>query len=71
MLMLTPEQIREIRKALGLNTTEFGTKLGVTANTVARWELGDRHPRYDTMRRLNELAQEAKLPWAMPALATA
>lgn len=34
------ERIRAIRKAQGLNQTEFGERLGVTQSTVARWERG-------------------------------
>jgi DNA-binding transcriptional regulator YiaG len=55
MVMFTPEKIRELRKRLGMNSTQFATLLGVTTNTVARWEIGDRHPRYDTAVRMNEI----------------
>jgi len=56
MLMLTPDQIKRIRKALGMNSTEFASLLGVTQNTVARWEIGDRHPRWEMMEKINNLA---------------
>jgi DNA-binding transcriptional regulator YiaG len=58
MYMLTAEQIRELREKLGLTPTGFGAMLGVSDNTVRRWELGDRNPKHDTMVRLNELAKE-------------
>jgi DNA-binding XRE family transcriptional regulator len=37
---LTPEELRERRRTLGLTQAELGEALGVTANTVARWERG-------------------------------
>lgn len=55
MTMLTPAQIRQLRKAMGLTTTQFATLLGISHNTVARWEFGDRHPRWAMMVRLNDL----------------
>lgn len=60
MFMFEAEEIRAIRKALDLNTTEFATRLGVTENCVRRWELGDRTPRKEHMRTLNDLDKEAK-----------
>ena len=60
MLMLTKDQIRQVRKALGMNTTEFAHELGVTVNAVARWEMGDRNPRRETMEKLNHLAVKAR-----------
>lgn len=35
-------RLKELRKELGLNQTEFGEKLGVAQSTVAGWELGSR-----------------------------
>lgn len=57
MDMLTAERIKEIRKSLEMNTTEFATQLGVTANAVARWEIGDRRPRWEMMEKINKLAE--------------
>jgi DNA-binding transcriptional regulator YiaG len=31
-------ECRRIRRSLGLTQVEFGEQLGVTGNTVARWE---------------------------------
>lgn len=58
MVMLTPKDIRGIRMALGLTGGEFALKVGVTEDTVWRWERGDRHPTYKRMERLNELRDE-------------
>lgn len=37
-------RIKELRKELGLNQTEFGEKLGAKQATVAGWEVGRREP---------------------------
>ena len=60
MNMFTAQQIRELRRSLGLNTTQFATALGVTENAVRRWEIGDRHPRFATVVKLNEMADSTK-----------
>lgn len=38
------ERIKELRKALGFNQTEFGEKIGAKQATVAGWEVGRREP---------------------------
>ena len=38
------DRIREVRIALGKTQDEFGDMLGVTSNSVARWERGGRKP---------------------------
>lgn len=38
--MTIGEKIRTQRKALGLNQTELGEKLGVKTNAVSKWECG-------------------------------
>jgi len=38
--LLTPEQIRGGREALGLKSKELAEKLGVAAETISRWESG-------------------------------
>lgn len=38
------ERIKVIRKALGLNQTDFGSKIGVKQGTVAAYESGARVP---------------------------
>ncbi len=66
--MVTPLSIKTLRTSLGMNTTQFGSLVGVTANAVARWEIGDRHPRYETAlkivallaQREKDLARKAK-----------
>lgn len=38
------ERIRELRKVLGLNQTEFGEKIGVKQTSIAGYERGARFP---------------------------
>lgn len=58
MNMLNGQDIAAIRKKRGQSPTQFAAFLGVSENTVRRWEIGDRHPRWDMMERLNQLANE-------------
>ena len=60
MVMLTPQLIRDLRKALGLTAAEFAELLDSHWNTVFQWESGRRHPRYETQVKLNKLLIEAK-----------
>ena len=69
MFMLNANQIRAIRKKLGLSQTAFSQRLGVTQNTVARWEIGDRHPKWDMMEKICGLAEEAGMDAAALAAA--
>lgn len=38
------DRIRQLRKELGLNQTEFGCKIGVKQGTVAGYEIGTKNP---------------------------
>jgi transcriptional regulator with XRE-family HTH domain len=40
MAEMTPNQIRRIRKALGMSQHDFARVLWVTYSTLSRWELG-------------------------------
>lgn len=40
--MLTPKEIKTIRKNLGITQQELADRMGVTLNTVGRWECGAR-----------------------------
>jgi DNA-binding transcriptional regulator YiaG len=48
--------IRKLRKFLKLTSGELGHRLGVTANTVRRWECGVRRARGPAARMLREMA---------------
>ncbi len=60
MVMLDKDEIAEIRRTLRLTAHEFGLEVGVTGNTVARWELGIRFPSRRHMLRLNEMRGKAE-----------
>lgn len=55
MDMLEAKEIRAIRESLNLTQTEFAVRVGVSASTVISWENGMRHPRWDTMKKINSL----------------
>jgi DNA-binding transcriptional regulator YiaG len=40
----TPEEIKKLRKKLGITQQELSNKLAVAKNTVACWEIGVRNP---------------------------
>lgn len=57
-VMFTPEDIKDLRRRLNLTLQEFGALLGVSKSTVSYWEMGDRHPKYSTLVKLNDLARK-------------
>ncbi len=60
MVMLDKDQIYELRMALGLTAKALGEIIGVTANTVFRWEAGSKFPSRRHQIALNKLADKAK-----------
>lgn len=38
------ERIKQVRKSLGLNQSEFGQRVGVKGNTIGNYEIGLRSP---------------------------
>jgi DNA-binding transcriptional regulator YiaG len=52
----TGEAFKFIRKALGMRATDVGTVLGVTPETVSRWETGQREVDRHVFAMLGELA---------------
>lgn len=58
MVMMTPQTIRFLRVSLGWSPTRLAAFLEVSENTVRRWEIGDRHPRYDSSEKMNKLAEK-------------
>lgn len=55
MVMFTAEKIRELRAKLKVSGAKLAGYLGVSENAYRRWEMGDRHPRWEMMETLNEL----------------
>ncbi len=57
---MTGAEIREARARLGLTQVQLADALGVSPNTLARWERGEIPPVHPTMLRLalERLAQK-------------
>lgn len=58
--MITAQNIKSLRKALGLTQTEMGALVGVAKNTVSAWERGIQRPSFTHACRLVRLAEYAK-----------
>ena len=55
---MTGQELRRIRNSLGLTQAAFAERIGVTTNTMARWERGEMAIR-EAMARLVRLLAEA------------
>ena len=67
IIFFTPEQIRQVRKELGITQAKFGKRVGnVTAGTVSRWEKGKMTPTQAHFKIIAQLAASiaAKQPAA-------
>lgn len=51
----TPEEIKKLRLKLMLSQTEFAELLGVTFESVNRYENGRSRPTFKVQRKLSEL----------------
>lgn len=49
---MKPEDLKHRRKALNLTQNELAEKLGVSGNTVSRWEKGEMKPDAEEMLEL-------------------
>ena len=56
---MTPEEIKSLRKELGLTQKELGDLIGANAESVARWERGERKPLSVFLEKLKKIAGEA------------
>lgn len=52
---MTGAQIKDLRKALGYTQARLAEEVGVTANTVARYERGELNPSPPVMKLLKLL----------------
>jgi len=57
---MTPRQIINLRKALGLTQQQLANQLAANRPTVARWEAGRHQPRGGYLKALRELQRKAK-----------
>ena len=60
MVMLDKDDIYELRMALGLSARALGELVGVTGNTVFRWEAGSKFPSRRHTIELNKLVEKAR-----------
>lgn len=51
--MMFNEKLLELRKEKGLSQEELGEKLGVTRQTVSKWELGSTSPKLDDLVKIS------------------
>ncbi len=56
---MTPEEIKGLREALGLTQEAFARKLGVSYQTVNRWENAKRVPTGLYLKALEQLQRKA------------
>ncbi len=59
---MTPSKLKTTRARLGLTQEALAKMLGVSANTVARWEQGVHQIAPPTERLLKMLAAQHKVP---------
>jgi|GEM_PF-1674753 len=50
--MTVGEKIREARKSHGWNQTTLAGKVGITLQTISRWEKGEREPKAGELKRI-------------------
>ena len=50
-------EIKTYRSQLNMTQRELADVLGVTRNTVNRWEMGIKNPRAETLRRIQNMAE--------------
>ena len=63
--MLTPQQIKDARKILDVTQKELAETIGVSLNTVGRWECGLTHCKGAAVILIRKLVTEKKS--AIPA----
>jgi len=57
---MTAQEIKELRIRLNLTQEQFAWKLGVTSQTISRWECGRFSPTPLALRVLLRLAKKGK-----------
>jgi len=66
---MTPRQIINLRKALGLTQQRLADLIGAQRPTISRWETGEHPPRGGYLKALMELQKRVKARrgrlWAM------
>lgn len=57
-----PAQVRKLRLVLKLNQGQFASLMGVSANTVSKWEQGTNAPAGSSLRLLQIIKADPKIP---------
>ncbi len=60
VVTISPDEIRAIRKALGLSQTDLADLLGMTRDAVAQWETDRCRPNGAAVTLLRQLEAKAK-----------
>ncbi len=67
--LMSKEEIRKIRLALGMNQTEFAEAVGVNQASVSLWEKGLRSPSGSATMLINQIRPGKKSSRKYPAMA--
>lgn len=65
--MVSEADVRTVRKKLGLSQEKLAEKLGVTRNTISRWEVGEVSPSAENLIALSRLLTQIEDPTAPKA----
>lgn len=65
--MIQVEDICAVRKRLGLSQEKLAEELGVSRNTISRWERGEFNPTADKIAALEQLIATLEPPEEAPA----
>jgi len=57
---MTPQEIKEIRTRLGISQEDFARLLGISLQSIGRWERGKAKPSRLAVKRLKEIATKEK-----------
>lgn len=57
---MTADEIRKLRKALGLTQEQFAKRVGAARVTVAKWEIGKHPPKGLYLQALEKLKAKTK-----------
>lgn len=58
--LMSPREVKRIRRILGLTQQQFANALHVARESVARWEVGMSKPTGLYLKALTDLAKKAK-----------
>ena len=53
------QNLRELRKEKNLTQAQLAKRLGVSKGTVAMWEVGQREPKFEMLKKIANLFSES------------